>query len=568
MFSAIVRNLTTESQRRGDGQERKLIRSMKALSVIWRSYRAKKTVPLSLCMCALALMSVSCGSKPIDPRTVIPADSLVYLETSDLGKALAAITSNPKLRQFATTMPDTTALNGIRLSVAVTGFQTSEEAISEENSVLNFIPRFVAVAETNAWNFQALSFTENQIGEFINDAYGGEVNLLTEDKYGGKYFTWTAVDGRKAFALVLGSLILFGNDEAGIEACINTMNGGGERIAANPKVSAFSRDSLAAGFVSKEGVAQLANIAGVSFAIDSGDEAEVRNFVAQVMPQIVRNSVSEATWTARRLEDGRIEDKYEFSLAPDTAGVLAETIVTGPGVDQALRRSAPAEAHSATTYDLKDAQIAWRSVLFMARTKVDAPFGNLISALSPAVFESYGIADGELFLSSVENGLQTVRFDSDGEEVAVIAKIKDLEDLKRSLARDLKASEPPAQTGGFEAFRTEDTSIAAAIIENIIVIGDATTVDKCVAAFKSGQESTPSSVNDKPAGPGAPIITIGRDAETGPALMRTLKGGMDAPTIVQDHVTETRFNQNGIVRRTVSDFGFIGAIIRRLDPER
>jgi hypothetical protein len=39
----------------------------------------------------MVLFAFSCGSKPIDPRTVIPGDSLIYLETSDLGRALSAI---------------------------------------------------------------------------------------------------------------------------------------------------------------------------------------------------------------------------------------------------------------------------------------------------------------------------------------------------------------------------------------------------------------------------------------------------------------------------------------------
>src|SRR5688572_1589559 len=59
----------------------------------------------------LAFLSVlplllSCGAKPTDPRTVIPGDALVYLETADLAKTLKAITDNPKFQQHAKSIPD------------------------------------------------------------------------------------------------------------------------------------------------------------------------------------------------------------------------------------------------------------------------------------------------------------------------------------------------------------------------------------------------------------------------------------------------------------------------------
>ncbi|MEP6789677.1 MAG: hypothetical protein ABJB40_14655, partial [Acidobacteriota bacterium] len=54
------------------------------------------TFPLSLsafiCVHLWLILLTSCGSKPTDLRSVIPADSLIYLETNDLGNALRAVT--------------------------------------------------------------------------------------------------------------------------------------------------------------------------------------------------------------------------------------------------------------------------------------------------------------------------------------------------------------------------------------------------------------------------------------------------------------------------------------------
>jgi hypothetical protein len=144
--------------------------------------------------------------------------------------------------------------------VAVTGFETKEQPVSEENSVLNFTPRFVAVLDTNAWNFQAIKFTEEKLGSFINDVYGGDVLLETSDKPDGKYFVWTANDGRKAYGLVKGSVVFFGNDESSIEKCLAVKRGESDSISKNPKVT--NGDRLAFGYVSSDGLAQIANIAG------------------------------------------------------------------------------------------------------------------------------------------------------------------------------------------------------------------------------------------------------------------------------------------------------------------
>ncbi len=547
---------------------------MKIIDAFCRENFFRKHFLVPLCLCVSVVVITSCGSKPIDPRTVIPADSLVYLETSDLGKVLEAITSNPKFQELAKTKPDTSALNGIRLSIAVTGFQTSEEAVSEENAVLNFKPHFVAVAETNAWNYQAMNFAENKLGEFINDIYGGEIELVTADKHGGKYFTWTAQDGRKAFALVRGSLILFGNDESSIEKCIAVQNGESESIAKNAKVSALASDSLASGYVSKDGVAQIANIAGLSFAMGASEEGEVKSFIARVLPEVVRNSITEASWTARRLDDGQIEDSYTFSVAPDTAKVLSETIVPGARDELALERFIPKDFVSATHYNLKNLQIAWRSILLTASAKLDPVSGNLISGFSGSLFEPYGIENPEIFLSGVTGPIQTIRLDPDGEEVVAVVRIRDLELVKRALAKELNlaashAADHTKLTPDSQIlWRSKDDELAAAIREEVLIVGDARTVEKCLNSYILLDADTPHTETGPLASSNAAVVTMGSNSDPQARLVAVLTDRKNEnAALIQTYTTETRFNQNGVERRTVSDFGLIGLIIARLDRD-
>jgi hypothetical protein len=72
---------------------------------------------LSLCLCA-SVVNLSCGSKPADLRSFIPADSLIYLESNDLGAVMNAITERPAFREAAKEVPD---LSAVKRSQACSG---------------------------------------------------------------------------------------------------------------------------------------------------------------------------------------------------------------------------------------------------------------------------------------------------------------------------------------------------------------------------------------------------------------------------------------------------------------
>src|SRR5690606_10168464 len=169
------------------------------------------------------------------------------------------------------------------------------------------------------WNFQVIAFAEQSLGAIINDVYGGEVLLETSDRYQGKYFVWTAGDGRKAFAYAEGSLLFFGNDESAIERALSAKRGEIDAIARNPKITSGER--LAFAYVSPDGLAQLSNIAAVSFAKNSTEAPEAQGVVARILPELLRNSLREITWTATRTEQG-IEDRYAVTTDQELASVF------------------------------------------------------------------------------------------------------------------------------------------------------------------------------------------------------------------------------------------------------
>jgi hypothetical protein len=512
----------------------------------------ERTLPLCFLLFILCL-NLSCGSKPTDLRSLAPADSLIYLETNDLGAAIQPIVDSKTFNDAAASKPDLSAIKGVQLAVAVTGFETSEQPVNDENSVLNFRPHFVAIADTHAWSWQARSFAENQLGEFINKMYGGGVQLDTVPKDGGTSYTWTAEDGRKAFGYVTGSLIFFGNDESSIEKIQAVRRGDSDPIAKTGKLPDYA-GNVAVGYVSPDGIAQIANIVGAQKAKESGEESEVQSFVARVVPQLLRGAIKDAAWTARTT-DGGYEDKLSLTLDPEVAKVLNETMAPGEDADSSLLDFAPADATSVTVYNLKDPQIAWRSILLLTQKLTDPTTGKLLAGFSNSFFEPYGIKDGEAFLGSVSPNIVTVKFDED-DDVAVVSKAKD--DKARKAALDSESMKSDSS----------DVSITDAGFEGISVTGDPATVQKCVQAHQNSQNLRSDPMAQPSGSTFAAARTIGIDPDSAALLASVLserKGDDVAPA--SRYVVETRFNKTGIERKLDSEFGLIGSIISMLSGE-
>ena len=510
---------------------------------------------------ATVLFFASCSTQPTDVRTVVPGDALVYLETQDLGKALHAVTDNDAFRGAARTQPDFSALSGVKVGVAVTGFESRDVPTTEGASELNIQPRFVAVAETNAWNYQAIKFAENKLGKFVNEIYGGGVELERFPRFDGDYFIWTAQDGRRAYGLVIGSLIFFGNDETAIEKCVAVRKGEGESIAKAGKLP--TGEYLATGYVGPDGVAQIANIGSIQLAVGAGEEEEVRGFIARVLPEIVRNSVKEASWTARKTEQG-IEDVYTITTDTEIAKVLEQTIKAGSAEEVPGLEHLPADIASATVYNLADPQVAWRSVLLTAQQKAGGIAGELIGAVGDSVFEPYGIDNAEGFLGSVGGKLLTVRFDPEGGDVVVIATPKDLAKLKTSLAKEFKLTGPGERIGSGEVWRSDEGEVAFGVLGQRVLLGHTESVIKCL---NTGQGSSMSEAL-RSAG-SVPAFSIASDVDPSAALIRVLAQPNDEKNaLVQSYRVATLFSSKGIVRTETSSFGLIGSVIEQFAKEQ
>lgn len=525
---------------------------------------------LRLGLVAAACFSVlGCATTPTDLRAIAPAETLIYLETNDLAAALQPIVDSDAFVQAAKSKPDLSAVKGVQVAVAVTGFETTEEKLTEEHSIGSVQPRFVAIIDTHAWNWQAIAFTDKNLGQFVTDAYGDDLTQEREKKNDGERFTWTANDGRRSFAHVTGGLVIFSNDETALDKCLVVRRGEADSIAKTGKIKPAGPATLASGYLSTDGVAQVASIAGLSFGKSAADEPEVQSAVAGLLPQLLRGAITEVSWSASKTDAG-LEDVYDVELKPDVSAVFAETIVARGDHGQELEEFVPANAMSVTKYDLADPQVAWRSLLLTSVAQTDAMGGRIVTALSSGIFDTYGIEDPEVFLSAIGGGpIVTVKLDQEGDEVVVIARTKIADLLKRSISKDIDLSQPPAMVNEASIWRSEDGEIAAAFRGEIVILGEADSVLKCLEANANKATFKDRKRVERFESARAAALTIGNEVDEQGGLVEVLSERKDpAAVLKQRFLTATTFDRSGMHRRTLSDFGLIGSIAAGLGAER
>lgn len=521
---------------------------------------------LLLCVFALNLFSLSCTTNPSDLRSLVPGETLVYLETNDLAAALQPIVDSKPFSSVVTKKPDFSALKGVQVAVAVTGFETSEVVVTDEQSVGKVQPRFVAVADTHAWNYQAVAFAEKKLGSFVTEIYDSEPKLEKSDKHGGKYFTWTSQDGRKAFALVIDSLIYFGNDESAIDKAVSVRSGQADSIAKTGKLPPHVPGNLASGYVSTDGVAQIAALAGLHFASQASDEEEVQSAVAGILPQLIRGTVTDVSWSTSQTSEG-IEDKWSVTMPSELTGVLTETMAPGDGNTFDVLSQLPKNVPSVTVYKLKNPQVAWRALLLTAQKLLDPMAGKILGESSSLFFEPYGIRDPESFLNSVGSTITTASFDIEGEKSVVISEVRDMPTVKASFLTEIKPQKESWPNTQFEQWRSADGDYAAAFANSWVIVGDTESVGDCLSEKPDGGFGL--SLSRKPSNDSkASVISFGKDPTATLQVVNLLaREGHGDTQVVSTYLTETRFTKTGMERRTVSDLGFIGWMIAQLAAE-
>lgn len=242
-----------------------------------------------------------------------------------MAAALGPVVDSKAAQAIDGSKADLSSLRGVQLAISVTGFVTTEQKLNDQQSAAQVTPKLVVIADTHAWHFQAVSFARDKLGSIVERSYASkpEVNEVEHD--GGREITWSAADGRKAVAFVVGSIVYFSNDRESLEKTLAVRSGAAN--FASPAKMDPPTDVLAAGYLSKAGVAQLSDIVGMRVAASGSDDAQVRSTVASILPSLIREMVSDVRWRASKGETGVI-DTFDINMPEEVRAALGASSAT------------------------------------------------------------------------------------------------------------------------------------------------------------------------------------------------------------------------------------------------
>jgi len=511
----------------------------------------------------LLLLSLSCREpQKAELKTYLPAGTLIYLETDDLSGISRTFTENKEWRALSGGGEGYLAfLQNKPAALAVTGFQSSGEG-----AVLQVKPNLVLAIDTRAAQSGAVMTAERVLRE-LSVRFSGEIAAVEKRAEGDtQWLTATGGDGKKIFAVVLGSVVLIGNSEDALKQCLEVKQGKAADLLSNKELLQAEEqrgapDQIAFGYISPAGVQELSNYLAVSYALKSSENILTREMVSGILPELLQKTVNSAAWSARPAASG-IEDVYYIKTEKEFAGTVFQTVKASAATGPCGSKYLPGDMYSVSCYRLEEPQIAWRGAVLSLAKQLDAKVLGLFEQFSRQLLKPYGIDDPELFLSAAGPEIITARFDADANEAAAIVKVKDKEKLKRAIAETFDLHKAPEAIDGGQMWKSKDGEFTAAFVNEELVIGNTAGVLKCLQGSKrEGDETLGMPANFSVAG--AVVSTRQKDDTAVRILSDTAARNNKTVEVTSYAFTETRIEAWGIKRRTVSAFGLFGEMLRQ-----
>ncbi|MDH3492280.1 MAG: hypothetical protein OEM82_01930 [Acidobacteriota bacterium] len=505
---------------------------------------------------AIVLVYVILGPRNGDLRDSIPVDAVAFVRIKDPSQMLRLVS-----REIGDVEKNGFRfLEGVDIAFAITGFEASEESLTEQDSVLNVRPKFAAVVETNAWSWQVRGFVDGPLNQFIKKKYGKDAKMENRPGKFGSMTVWTAADGRKTFAVVRGSRVFFGNELNALDSCLSVSEGQNRSLLEDPDLEDLvSRNADAAilGYFPRRAVEAFADVAGVSAAVSGSEEVGMRAFIARLVPQLMRRGLERVHWTSR-VEDGRFVDTLELKTTDSISGVFSETMKPQSGNFERLADMLPQGTVSVTRYQLRNPRIAYRSLVLFAAGSSDPVSAQLISGFSDSMLQPYGVADAELFLDSVGPELLTVQTGGKDEGSVAIVMVKNREAVLKALTETFEEGTPLASRPGWNILYSGDDVSAAAFNTDILVIGDREIVLESIGGNGKKAQITAGPLFDAFRQSKGTAVTIAAETTHRPGLAAT--GGGDNKMRAY-FLSETSFSASTVTRVYYSSAGLIGELL-------
>ena len=539
----------------------------------------------------------------VDMAANVPADSLVYLEANSLTDVVAAISETDawqsvasqvafaatgKRHDWLTYLARTTGLGSTSAVIAARAqiaFVMLELNSSGNGDLLEFKSQAALVVETHTSSSRIKPAMESTISALADRIYvHPKVEHVTID--GSEFTRWIAPDSqRRIVASVDGSVIIVGNDERAVSACLAARRGQRPSLLHKPELEEMrSRlkgdEALAFGYSSAPNAAHLVAVGAPMIFGRLFEEAQIQKLLAIGTANLLGN----VGWSARRFHGG-IEDSYLIDLKPDVASRLHSTFLSSEQRLQGAWEFVPADMDSVTSYNMRDPAAAWESFNAAVSSHLDVLSAVVFTTAFRALLAPYGIDEPESFLKAIKPQLLTVRADSRSERAVVISGISNASALHQFISRRFGARPRSERVGNEELLISADEGLAASFAGDYFLLGSPEDVRHCLAARATQTAITSSSSSkeslahylEQPST--ANVVTYARDSERARAFftaVATIRGTRNSPSFAAvDRLiealpyatTETTLAESGFERRTRSALGQFASLVSFLTPE-
>lgn len=529
----------------------------------------------------------------VDMASYVPSESLLYLEVNNLPQITTGIVQTSKVLTTGSELKSSLFhVTWIGRLARWTGIGPAEEVIlarsqfamvilaldaTDDQPTLRIRPAAALVIETHTSQRRMRPAIEKQIEQLARRVYA-QSSFKRKTIDGMEFIEWVSpLDGRSIVATFLDSVVIVGNDELAVQACVAVRRGTRASLASNKDLAAMRArlrgDSAAAfGYVSSDGLGKLLAFAAPLYVDRISTSSEAQRILASLAGKLFQS----AGWAAS-FEGNRVEDRYFVSLPHDVAGNLREPFATGLTTTSNAIRFLPAGTHSFTQYNLRDPRLAWLGLNKALSSHVDILGAVLITPLLKAALSPYGIDDPETFLGAVGPEIVTARLDEGSTPSVLIVQPHDTAGLQKLVSQRLGAGVRKELVAGYEMLVSSDESgLAASFADRELLIGPAALVGRCLLARSrqftldsvSSYKLASQNVTSRP-----PLaVTYSRDAQSAQEFLSLISGrqfqstnGTASPMPeIPYAVSATALTDEGFEKRTNSTFGLFAILTTEL----
>lgn len=528
----------------------------------------------------------------VDMATYVPGDTVVYLELNSALKLANSIEQNDTWQALAPSMGlPAKASGGFQSFLAHVGigpadaviFSRAQFALSvvginqiQTEDTLRVRPEVALVVETHTSSWRTRPVVRKAIQQLASFAY--KQSTCAERAGNSNFVECTESGGdRKLIAAVDGSVVVIGNDEKAVQACLDVQHGSRPSLQTNGDMikvrsEAAGPNSLAFGYISGTSSARLFAWAA-PLMIGKPDDPKL----SELLETSANKILGAMAWTATPLAGG-IEDRYLITLDPAVATRLQPAFTT-TRVDENSWNFIPAGFQSVTIYASNDPLAAWTALSAALALKLDAVSAVLFGSLLKSSLAVYGVDNPNTLFPALKPPLMTITPTSNANGSVFVAGVEDTTKLRSVIIEQNKNTSGQLLEGP-QFSLVDSKEFATVLIDNYVVLGKTENVKEYLLALRSGHVSTDSleRVNHFAPDSNASIRTYANDEQRVQNFMEVIgslkKGETPQVRLVQDKTknwsfssTESTLTSNGIERKTRSAFGQFSSLLSLLKQD-